>query len=267
MRLKMSIVVVLVGSLSLLAACSNEPPPERPAVTPGSGATATAPEIEGIGWQRVSPEGEASAATIRFEAGRVQGFGGCNRFTGAYAVEGDRVRIEALAATMMACESAVMEAESAFLAALGGTHHASLDAGRLTLAAAGDASAALVFEPVPPPRLDGVQWEVTGFNNGRQAVVSPLVGTVLQLSFEDGAVVGQAGCNRFRAAYTQEGNRLAVEPPAATRMFCEGEGVMEQEQQFLDALATASTWTIERGMLDVHRADGERVLTARAAED
>lgn len=267
MRLMMPIALVFAGSLSLLAGCSKEPPPDRPAATPEAAAAASTIEIEGIGWQRVPPEGQAADATVRFEAGRVQGFGGCNRFTGAYTIDGDRVHIEALAATMMACEPAVMEAESAFLGALGGAHHASLDAGRLTLAAAGDASAPLVFEPVPPPRLDGVQWEVTGFNNGRQAVVSPLVGTTLQLSFEDGAVVGHAGCNRFRAAYQQDGGSLRVEPPAATRMFCDGEGVMEQEQQFLDALASATAWSIERGMLDMHRADGERVLTARAAED
>jgi heat shock protein HslJ len=38
--------------------------------------------------------------------------------------------------------------------------------------------------------------------------------------------------------------------------------VAEQEQQFLAALQSATTWTFEGGMLDMHRADGERVLTA-----
>jgi heat shock protein HslJ len=37
---------------------------------------------------------------------------------------------------------------------------------------------------------------------------------------------------------------------------------MEQERQFLAALKTAQTWTVEGGTLDVHRADGERVLMA-----
>jgi heat shock protein HslJ len=40
---------------------------------------------------------------------------------------------------------------------------------------------------------------------------------------------------------------------------------MTQERQFLQALESATTWKIVRGMLDVHRADGERVLTAHAA--
>jgi heat shock protein HslJ len=47
-------------------------------------------------------------------------------------------------------------------------------------------------------------------------------------------------------------------------MACEA-GVMAQEQEFLRALQSATTWTIVRGMLDVHRADGERVLTASEA--
>jgi heat shock protein HslJ len=40
---------------------------------------------------------------------------------------------------------------------------------------------------------------------------------------------------------------------------------MEQEREFISALQTATTWAIDRGMLDVHRKDGERVLTANVA--
>jgi heat shock protein HslJ len=46
-------------------------------------------------------------------------------------------------------------------------------------------------------------------------------------------------------------------------MRCDGEGVMEQERQFLAALESATQWAIERDLLDLHRADGERVLLAR----
>ena len=40
---------------------------------------------------------------------------------------------------------------------------------------------------------------------------------------------------------------------------------MAQEREFIAALQTATTWAIDRGMLDVHRQDGERVLTASEA--
>jgi heat shock protein HslJ len=287
MRHKLEIAFALTGLLLLLAACSPAPQPQAPAAPPPATEpqaaaepptaiqrpSAAAPQVlpgasvlEGVTWQGLSADGAPHGATIRFEAGQVHGFGGCNRFVGSYALENGRLRIESLAGTMMACEPAVMVGESAFLAALSGTHDAVVDAGRLTLVAVGADAPPMVFEAAPAPGLDGVNWEVTGFNNGRQAVVGPLDGTTLQLAFDEQAIFGHAGCNRFRALYALDGNTIRVEPPAATRMFCDGEGVMEQEAQFLAALASATAWSIERGMLDMHRADGERVLIAREAE-
>ncbi len=57
---------------------------------------------------------------VRFESqGRVVGAGGCNRFTGGYAVAGSgAIEIGPLAATRMACASLPMELEQAFLSAL-----------------------------------------------------------------------------------------------------------------------------------------------------
>jgi uncharacterized lipoprotein YbaY/heat shock protein HslJ len=49
---------------------------------------------------------------------RVSGAGGCNAFSGSYAVSGPSIRLRPLAATMMACADG-MERERAFLAALG----------------------------------------------------------------------------------------------------------------------------------------------------
>jgi putative lipoprotein len=49
---------------------------------------------------------------------RVTGSGGCNRLTGGYQVNGDRLRLSQTAGTMMACMKG-METEQAFLKALG----------------------------------------------------------------------------------------------------------------------------------------------------
>lgn len=223
--------------------------------------------IEGATWRLshlTGLEDEQLAAvrggvTLRLEGGRLQAFGGCNRMAGAYSLAADRLRIGPLAGTMMACPQAQMQVENAFRTALAGDFAATVEDGRLRLA---QGSVTLTFVAEPPPRVDGVTWTVTGYNNGRQAVVSPLAGTTLTLSFDGGSVVGQAGCNGFRATAVIGDGRLDIGPIAATRKTCPGEGVMEQERQFLAALESAKTWTIERGMLDVHRADGERVLTA-----
>ncbi len=224
--------------------------------------------LEGTTWQ-LSPaagtsteprDAKASPPTVRFADGRASGFSGCNRFTGGYTRDGDTITVGRLAGTMMACPEPRMAAEKAFLDALAGAHRVAIAGDRLTLTPA--SGAPLAFQAEPPPTLEGVTWKVTGFNNGRQAVVSPRTGTTVTLSFENGKVTGTTGCNTFRAPYTSEGNRLSIGPAATTRKMCPAEGVMEQERQFLAALATAKVWTVESGALDVHRADGERVLTA-----
>jgi heat shock protein HslJ len=237
----------------------------------GAAAPPASAALEGPVWRLVQLRGQTEAAlagvqngvTIRFEAGRLQGFGGCNHLSGTYTIDRDRVTLGALVGTLMACAQPAMAIETAFKDAFSGSLLVRVAEGRLTLASESDPDPRLVFEAMPPPRLEETSWEVTGFNNGRQAVVSPLAGTTLTLSFEDGSVAGHAGCNNFRGRYTTEGNRIALGPVAATRKACAEEGVMDQERQLLAAIESATTWTIDRDVLELHRADGERVLTAR----
>jgi heat shock protein HslJ len=90
--------------------------------------------------------------------------------------------------------------------------------------------------------LTGVKWEVTGYNNGRQAVVGPLVGTRLNITFKDGKVSGSGGCNSFHGPFKVDGNALSIGPLATTRKLCPAEDVMAQEREFIAALQTATTW-------------------------
>jgi heat shock protein HslJ len=206
---------------------------------------------------------DKSTVTVSFEGGRVHGFSGCNQFMGSYALDGRRLVLGTLGGTMMACPEPAMSLEGHFLKALSGAFGVAVAGDTLTLTPA-DGGEALQFERAAAPRLEGVRWEVTGYNNGRQAVVSPKTGTRLTLKFQGGKVSGSSGCNRFRGAFTAEGTALKIGSLATTRKACE-DAVMAQEREFLRALESATTWDVVRGMLDVHRPDGERVLTARAA--
>ena len=193
---------------------------------------------------------------------RVEGFSGCNRFAGSYTLEGDRIRLGPLAGTMMACEGPRDGARERL------PQHAAGSRSATPSRAAPDAHVRLgrdrQLREAPAPSLGGVTWEVTGYNNGRQAVVSPKLGTTLSFSFADGAVSGTGGCNTFRAPYTAEGSRVAIGPAMTTRKHCPEEGVMEQEREFLAALEAAKIWTVRDELLDMHFADGEtRALTAR----
>lgn len=65
-----------------------------------------------------APERQREAHLILHPAdGRVSGSGGCNRFTGSYELDGERLTFGRMAGTMMACREG-MDTERAFLDAL-----------------------------------------------------------------------------------------------------------------------------------------------------
>ena len=252
--------VVLIAVLMVAAGPS-------PRATAGPVATAGL-ALEGPAWRLTSLSGQyhdalaaiSRGVTARFGTGHVAGFSGCNQYAGTYAVRGDRLTVGPLAGTMMACEEPAMKIENAFRGAFAGEVRYAIEEDRLTLTSA---SATLVFQAVPPATLEGGTWEITAFNNGRHGVVGVVGGTTLTLSFGDGAVVGGGGCNTYRAVYKSDGDRVTIGSLVTTRKACAGEGVMEQEQQVLAALESATSWAIDGDLLDMHRADGERALMAR----
>lgn len=232
------------------------------------GASATNKTLEGVSWRLGAlttvkgpqiPTGSSRPVTTRFEAGQVSGFSGCNNFTGSYTIDGDRVTFGRLAATMMACPEPEMAFESAFHEAFSGTLRYSIRADQLSLIT--ESGTVIAFEAEPPPRLEGVTWDVTGFNNNRHAVIGLVGDAPITLSFEQGTLSGNSGCNTFRAPYSADGNHIKIGSTVTTRKAC-AEERMVQERKFLAALESAVTWSLEGGVLDMHRADGERALIA-----
>lgn len=88
----------------------------------GDGAT-----LEGATWvlDRTSIDGLAPGAPddarvdLIFEDDAVSGTSGCNRYFGSYEVNGGSISFGTLGGTEMACDPALMQLESAYLAALG----------------------------------------------------------------------------------------------------------------------------------------------------
>ncbi len=115
--------------------------------------------------------------------------------------------------------------------------------------------------------LAGTSWRVTGYNNGRQAVVSVANGTTLTVAFDGtGRVTGSAGCNRFTGTYVQDGETLKMQALAATRRICgEPVGVMEQERTFLRALESAASVRFEGDRAEVRTTDGALAATLARA--
>ena len=82
----------------------------------------------------------------------------------------------------------------------------------------------------------------------------------------DGHMGGTAGCNGFGAPYTLDGAKLTIDSIFSTMMFCtEPEGILDQEADFLAALAKTAAYAIEDDRLTLTAADASPVLTAVGA--
>ncbi|HUM72221.1 MAG TPA: META domain-containing protein, partial [Chloroflexota bacterium] len=180
--------------------------------------------------------------------------------------DGNNITIGPLASTMMACAEDVMQQEAAYLAALQSAATYQVMGDTMQLRTADDALAAM-FAVEVASGLAGSSWDVTSYNNGNQAVVSLILGTEITAQFsEDGTLSGFGGCNSYSTSYQVDGDNITIGPVASTMMFCESpEGVMEQEAQYLAALATAVTYRIDGPRLEMRDADGAMVANFQDA--
>lgn len=97
------------------------------------GACAQAPALPDLNDTRWQGEGQPPTQ-LRLEAnGQASGFGGCNRFSGRWHIDGGQLRLGPLAATRMMCLTPGGEQEGPFLASLEATRSARLEGGRLLL--------------------------------------------------------------------------------------------------------------------------------------
>lgn len=101
-------------------------------------AAAQEAALAGSEWRALGIAGEevpeGVEALLRFGAeGGLTGSGGCNRFTGAYAIEGEGLTIGPLAATRMACPEPAMTVEGQLFAALGAVRGFARDRTELVL--------------------------------------------------------------------------------------------------------------------------------------
>jgi heat shock protein HslJ len=254
-RMLIGIGILTLGLLT--AACS---------ATGGTGGT-----LDGTGWQLKTYDVSGTATNVpagvvidaRFADGKVVGFAGCNTYTAPATIADAKLTVGPAATTMKACEPDVTAVEAAYLAnlALSATFTATADA--LTIYGA-DGKQLLTYAAAAANPLLG-EWIVTGYNNGKEAVTSPIDGTELTATFTpDGQVGGNAGCNTFTGGYKLDGTSLTAGPLASTMMACE-QDVMDQETAFLAALQTPTTVEPSGNTVTLRAADGatQVVLTAK----
>ena len=236
-----------------------------------TGAQAKPPAaLTGKTWLLTSLNGsnrQALGITATFTpSGRLSGFSGCNSYSGTYTT-GRLLSISIpnkLAVTQMACSQSVMAQESVYLKALTSAKRYLVVKGRLTLL--GSKSRTLALFKVQSQSLAGTKWVVTGYNNGKEAVVSVLNGTKLTASFTAADVEGSAGCNTYGGKATATPPKIKIGPLASTKKACSTpEGVMTQEQQFLAALESTATYKLQGATLELRTAGGAIAVTLHRA--
>jgi heat shock protein HslJ len=219
--------------------------------------------LPGTSWSLTSlggrPSVRGTTITLNFGTdGKATGTDGCNSYVTPYTSDATTVKFQSPgASTLMACPAPVMDQASAYTKALGQAATYRIDGQQLTLSDSGGKELA-VFA-AQSSDLAGTNWNVTGYNNGKQAVVSVIIGTTITANFDTaGKVSGSGGCNMYSATYTSDGkSTINIGPAVSTRKACaEPQGVMEQETQYLAALSTAATYGIDGNRMEMRTTDG-----------
>ena len=108
--------------------------------------------------------------------------------------------------------------------------------------------------------LAGSEWTLMWYGP-EGALAEVPAGVQVTLRFEGGEIGGTAACNSYFGSYEVDGERLTIGAIGATEMFCAApEGLMEQEQGYLQALGQAAGYHLEEDRLTVLGAGGERLL-------
>jgi heat shock protein HslJ len=137
--------------------------------------------------------------------------------------------------------------------------NAPADASSLKYTLIEEVSKTPVGEQSAAPELEGVTWQLESYLNSQGEMSTVLPETTITAIFEGGNVSGSAGCNNYFASYTVDGSSLTIEPGGSTMMAC-AEPIMQQEADYLSALATAASYQIVDGMLEITNAEGATIL-------
>ena len=191
--------------------------------------------------------------------GRISGNAGCNHYFGSYSTGQDKQLTLAtdIGSTLMACPPPVSRQERHYLSLLPVIAAWQLQDGSLLLLDRDD-QLVLRYLAVKPVTLEETNWQAGGINNGRGGVVSSKSTHRSTALFANGMVSGNAGCNHFKASYEIRGEpggqqKITIGPAMTTRKHCaQPDGIMEQEQQYLQALMTrAHFWKITSDRLEL----------------
>ena len=110
-----------------------------------------------------------------------------------------------------------------------------------------------------PADIENKPWQLTS-----AAGLTIPDAVVPSAAFTGGTVFGTAGCNKYRASYTLDGDSLDISAPAGTLIACPPP-VDEWERAYLVALDQVASWELDGEDLVLSDGDGEELLRFEVA--
>jgi heat shock protein HslJ len=183
-----------------------------------------ATELAGKPTPTQDPEREAH---LQFQSGRVSGSDGCNRITGSFQLNADRVSFGQMAGTQMACIN-TGDTEGPFGDALKNAARLTITNDRLELLDdKGTRLAAFVARAqaqagAQAPGLAGTSWQLVKFQGSDDTTLIPDHPANYTIEFRAGGQFNaRFDCNRGRGTWKSSGpSQLEFGPLALTRMLC-----------------------------------------------
>jgi len=247
-------ITLLLATTALVSACTGGgstpgPSGDPPSGDPPSGATPQG--LDGRTFLSTGIDGRVlvagSVVRLTFHGDQIGAQAGCNSLGGTYRIDGDRLVIGQMGGTDMACDGPLMDQDT-WLAAYLNEATIDLDGDTLALTNGGVTLTLQDREVADPDRpLLGIRWILDGIVSG-DAVSSVPAGVIASLTFSDGAVDVEAGCNRGGGSVEVAGATIAFGPIGLTKVACEG-GAMAVEQAMTAVLSGQVDYTIEAGRL------------------
>jgi heat shock protein HslJ len=116
--------------------------------------------------------------------------------------------------------------------------------------------------PSAHAELENIFWNLVSF--GPNGTEKPLVqGSRVTLLLADGKAGGFGGCNAYGGTYQITGNnQISFSQMTSTLMACADNNVTQQEQQYLQALSSASRYEVNGNSLRITYPQGVLVFEA-----
>lgn len=241
MRTRTATTLLALTAIVVLGACSSG---AGGGVTPG-------PSLDGRTFLSTQVTGQdlvlGTTIRISFRDGHISVNAGCNSMSGAYSVDGDALYVGQFGMTDMGCAVELM-AQDAWVAALLDGATISVDGDTIALTH-GDTTVTLLDRKIADPdrELLDTRWVLDGIVSG-DAVSSVPVGVTAALTFSDGRVDVEAGCNRGGATAEVGDTTITFGPVALTKMACAPDA-MAVEQVVAAVLSGEVAYAIEAGTL------------------